>query len=224
MAFRPELKLFNMRPIFITGIGTDIGKTVVSAIITEAVQADYWKPVQAGFVDGTDSLRIQHLITNSVTRVHAEVYKLAMPASPHLAAKNEGIQISVEAIGAAYKTLPGRNEFIVIEGAGGLMVPLNDEEFVPDLIKTLGAAVILVSRNYLGSINHSLLTAAVCRQYDINVLGWIFNGTYLDYEADICKWSGFPAICSIKEMPAVNRTEIAVVAQLIKPSLLKVLE
>ena len=86
---------------------------------------------------------------------------------------------------------------IVIEGAGGLMVPLNDHEFVADLIKQLQAKVILVSRNYLGSINHSLLTAAVCRYYKLDVLGWIFNDQYLAYEDEIVQWSGFPKIGTV---------------------------
>ena len=82
-----------MKPIFITGTGTDVGKTLVAAIVTEALQADYWKPVQAGFSEGTDSLRIEQLITNNKTIIHPELYKLKMAASPHLAAEAENIQI-----------------------------------------------------------------------------------------------------------------------------------
>ena len=86
------------RPIFITGIGTEIGKTVVSAIVTEALQADYWKPVQAGFETGTDAQRVQQLVTNTATIIHPEIYCLQMPASPHIAARAEQIMIDIDII------------------------------------------------------------------------------------------------------------------------------
>src|SRR6476469_5700689 len=140
-----------MKPIFITGIGTGVGKTVAAAIITEALQADYWKPVQAGFDDGTDALTVKDLISNTQTIIHPEVYKLELPASPHISAREEAITISLENIRESYSQLTITNNSIVIEGAGGLLVPLNDCEFILDLIKKLDARVILVSRNYLGS-------------------------------------------------------------------------
>jgi len=164
-------------PIFITGIGTDVGKTVVSAIVARALQADYWKPVQAGFSEGTDSLRIQKLLRNKNTVIHPEVYRFALPASPHISARDENIEISLEKIYNTFHSLHTGNR-IVIEGAGGLMVPLNQKEFIADLIIKLNATVIIVSRNYLGSINHSLLTAAYCKQ-KIYLLpaGYLMNHT-----------------------------------------------
>ena len=194
-----------MKPVFITGIGTGIGKTVVAAIVTEALQANYWKPVQAGDEGGTDSEWIESVISNPRTTILPEAYKLSMAASPHLAARAQGEVIRLNTIAEAYQLLatPGNN--IVIEGAGGLMAPLNEEEFVIDLVKLLNARVILVSRNYLGSINHSLLTAQACKAYDLDVAGWIFNDEYLNYEEDIVKWSGYPAIASIPWNNAVNK-------------------
>ncbi|MFY7898885.1 MAG: dethiobiotin synthase [Chitinophagaceae bacterium] len=183
-----------MQPIFITGIGTDVGKTVVSAIVTQALKANYWKPIQAGFETGTDAQSVQHLTQLPINNFHKEVYKLAMPASPHIAARVEQKHIQISEIMNVYQSLPHP---LVIEGAGGLLVPLNENEFVIDIIKQLQAKVILVSRNYLGSINHSLLTAAVCKQHNIDVLGWIFNDQYLNYEAEIEAWSGFRKIASI---------------------------
>ena len=189
------------QPIFITGIGTGIGKTLVSAIVTEALEADYWKPVQAGFSEGTDSEWVLQHLSNGKSLIHPEIYKLRMAASPHIAARHENVNIRLSAITAAAtaktESLHQRNADLVIEGAGGLMVPLNDTEFVADLIKQLNARVILVSRNYLGSINHSLLTAAVCRDYKLDVLGWIFNDQYLSYEEEIVHWSGYPSLASI---------------------------
>jgi len=173
-----------MRPIFITGIGTDVGKTVTAAVVTEALGAAYWKPVQAGFDQGTDTEWVAARISGS--RLAPEAYKLRLPASPHIAARAEGVVISLEKIRAA---MPQERP-LVIEGAGGLMVPLNESEFIIDLIKNLNARVLLVSRNYLGSINHSLLTAAVCKAHGLDVAGWIFNGEPSGYERDIVGWSG----------------------------------
>jgi len=189
------------QPIFITGIGTGIGKTLASAIVAEALQADYWKPVQAGYETGTDSKWITSVLDGASTSVHPELYKLKLAASPHIAAREENKLIDLGNIKTAMEeimlSLHDAGKSLVIEGAGGLMVPLNETEFVADLIKQIQAKVILVSRNYLGSINHSLLTAEVCRYYKLDVLGWIFNDQYLAYEDEITHWSGFPKIGAI---------------------------
>jgi dethiobiotin synthetase len=194
-------------PIFITGIGTDVGKTLVSAILTEALEADYWKPIQAGIEDGTDAERVKSLISNQQSIIHPEVYKLNTPASPHIAARNEGIDIEVvklfQSAQAIQEAAEGKE--LIIEGAGGLLVPLHKKLF----IRLLQARVILVSRNYLGSINHSLLTAAFCRSNDIDVLGWIFTDTYLNYESEIVEWSGYPLIASIPALEKVDKQTIA---------------
>jgi dethiobiotin synthetase len=196
-----------MKPIFITGIGTGVGKTLVSAIVTEALGAYYWKPVQAGFEEGTDTewvgARISPAATDGTSmsrearikggRVFPELYKLRLPASPHIAARQEGVVISLEEIAA--RLPPARP--LVVEGAGGLLTPLNDRQFMSDLALRLDATVILVSRNYLGSINHSLLTAEVCRIRGLRVAGWVFNDQYGHYEDEIVEWSGFPMLASV---------------------------
>jgi len=235
-----------MTPLFITGIGTGIGKTVVSVIVTEALEADYWKPIQAGFDDGTDALQVGSLISNTKTNIHPEVYKLKLPASPHIAAREERTVIDLEKIVNRYSEIArvGNRESeiasksllnihdsrlttyalsLIIEGAGGIMVPLNDNEFIIDLIEQLQARVILVSRNYLGSINHSLLTAAICKQRNINVIGWIFNDQYLNYEEEIVRWTGYPKIASIPFVEKIDKTFVSQQAALIKESLLKLL-
>jgi dethiobiotin synthetase len=188
-------------PIFVTGIGTGIGKTLVSAILTRSLEADYWKPIQAGFADGTDSEWIKDTLTGTSSLVYPEVYKLSMPASPHIAARQENISISIKNI---CEQIPKNSRTLIVEGAGGLLVPLNNHEFITDLIKALGAKVVLVSRNYLGSINHSLLTARVCREMRIPVIGWIFNDQYLDYESEIVHWSNFPKIASVPFFEHIN--------------------
>lgn len=185
-------------PIFITGIGTGIGKTVAAAIIAEALEADYWKPVQAGNEDGTDSEWVRNNITNVHSIVHPECYSLQLAASPHFSAQKENITISIEHI---RRQLPLYKKNLIIEGAGGLLVPLNEAEFIIDLIKALDSAVLLVSRNYLGSINHSLLTAAECKRNNLSVLGWFFIGYEPLYEKQISNWTELPVIASV---PHVN--------------------
>ena len=219
-------KLDNSTPLgagglFITGIGTGVGKTVVSAIVTEALQADYWKPIQAGFDDGTDALQVQSLISNTQTIIHPEVYKLQLPASPHIAARNENVTIDL--LNIVNRQPSTANRQLIIEGAGGILVPINDTQFVIDLIEVLDAKVILVSRNYLGSINHSLLTANICKQRGIDVLGWIFNDQFLDYENEIVAWSGYPKISSIPFVATVDKAFITRQAQAIRLSLQQLL-
>lgn len=209
-----------MKPIFITGTGTGIGKTLIAAIIAEALQADYWKPVQAGFDNGTDSLWVEQMISNKKTVIHPEVYKFKMAASPHIAAMAEQKKIVLKDI---INHLPETKKQLIIEGAGGLMVPLNKEEFVIHLIKKIKARVIIVSKNELGSINHSLLTAAVLKKEKADVAGWIFTEEYLDYENEIEKWSGYPAIASIKHLGEISKESIKAEAEKMKPNLEKFL-
>lgn len=156
--------------LFITGIGTDVGKTIASAIITQSLEADYWKPVQAGDLDNSDSHKIQRYISNNKTVIHENSYKLNTPASPHLAAEIDGITIDLKKI-----IEPSTDNHLVIEGAGGILVPLNDNNCIIDLIKE-DYKVILVSRHYLGSINHTLLTFEALKNRNIAVAGIVFSG------------------------------------------------
>jgi len=189
-----------MQPIFITGIGTGVGKTLVSAIVTKALGGHYWKPVQSGFNEGADAEWVRERIGSQ--RIFPELYRLKMPASPHIAAREEGVEISLDRIAAALPEIRP----LIVEGAGGLLAPLNDREFVLDLIQRLDATVILVSRNYLGSINHSLLTAEVCRMHGLRVAGWVFNDQYLHYDQEIVRWTGIPHLGSIPfgKVPSVE--------------------
>ena len=209
-----------MKPIFITGTGTDVGKTLVSAIITEALNADYWKPVQAGYAEGTDSLFVQSVISNPKTIIHPELYRLQLAASPHLSAKAEQKEIKIKDI---IHHLPKTKNQLIVEGAGGLMVPLNNKRFVLDLIKKLKAKVIIVSKNELGSINHSLLTAAVLKQEKINVAGWIFTEEYQNYEKEIGEWSNYPVIASVKHLSNISKEIINAEAIKMHPLLKKFL-
>jgi len=206
-----------MRPIFITGIGTDVGKTVIAAIVTESLGAVYWKPVQAGFDQGTDTEWVGARISGGPERLAKEVYKLRLPASPHIAAREEDVVISLDKI--ANEMPSGRP--LVIEGAGGLLVPLNEREFVLDLVRRLDARVILVSRNYLGSINHSLLTAAVCKTYGLDLAGWIFNGEPSGYEDEIVAWSGVRKIGAVPAATSPDRAFVRHEAARLQPEILR---
>lgn len=156
--------------LFITGIGTDVGKTITSAIITQSLEADYWKPIQAGDLENSDSHKIRRYISNDKTVIHENSYKLNTPVSPHLAAKIDGITIDLKKI-----IEPQTSNHLVIEGAGGVLVPLNDTDCIIDLIQK-DYTIILVSRHYLGSINHTLLSFEALKSRKIAVAGIIFSG------------------------------------------------
>ena len=209
-----------MKPIFITGTGTQVGKTLVAAIVTEALEADYWKPVQAGYEDGTDSLTVLELISNKKTVVHPELYRLSLPASPHISAEQENIKIKIKKIIAE---IPKTKKQLIVEGAGGLLVPLNKKAFIIDLIKEMKARVIIVSKNELGSINHSLLTAAVLKKEKIKVAGLIFSENFMTYEQQISAWSGYPVIGSVKHLPSITKEIIKAEAEAMLPKLQKFL-
>src|SRR6185369_882042 len=154
---------------FVTAIGTDCGKTFFSAILCEALQADYWKPIQAGLPRDTDT--VKNLLSNSVSKIQPETFILNTPASPHAAARLDGVKIELEDF-----KLPETKNDLVIEGAGGCMVPINDNDYVIALAKQFEAEIFLVSNLYLGSINHTLLTAHYLRSQKLKVKGIIFNG------------------------------------------------
>lgn len=159
-----------MRKIFITGIGTEVGKTLVSAIVVEALNADYWKPIQAGELDYSDADKVKELISNNDSVIFGNSYALNTPMSPHAAAEIDGITIDIDTISA-----PETSKDLVIEGAGGLLVPLNESQTILDIIED-DYDIIVVSRHYLGSINHTLLTIEMLKQRNLNVSGIIFSG------------------------------------------------
>lgn len=184
-----------MRHFFVTGIGTEVGKTITSAILTEALKADYWKPVQAGDLDFSDTLKVKALISNTRTVFHEEAYRLSLPMSPHAAAKVDNVRISLDRL-----NLPTTSNTLLIEGAGGVLVPLNDELLMLDLIAFTKAEVVLVAQNYLGSINHTLLTYEALKQRSINIIGIVFNGKPApETENYILNYTQLPCILRIEE-------------------------
>ena len=193
-----------MKRYFISGIGTGVGKTVMSALLCEALQADYWKPVQAGDLENSDTLTAQGLISNSKTHFHKEAYRLPFALSPHASAENAGMEIDISQI-----HVPQTNNTLVIEGAGGLMVPLNYETLYIDLLPLWNVEVILVSRHYLGSINHTLLSVAILKQRNIKVKGIVFNGDEnRQSESVILKLSGLEMLGRIPETSSIDKVFI----------------
>jgi dethiobiotin synthetase len=175
------------RKIFISGIGTEVGKTFCSAIVVEALKADYWKPVQAGELDDLDSLWVRDFISNDKSDFHTERYLLSEPMSPHAAAKIDGIEIEISDF-----VVPKTDNTLVIEGAGGLMVPINEKgDMIVDLIPQVADETILISKNYLGSINHTLMSIELLKSRSIKITGIIFNGDpNPETEAIILKTTG----------------------------------
>jgi len=192
------------QPIFITGIGTGIGKTIISAIVTEKLKADYWKPIQSGDLDNSDTMKVQSLVSNPATKFHPEAYRLTQPFSPHKSAAIDKVSIDMENI-----LLPKTDNQLVIEGAGGLMVPLNDNFLMIDLIKQLNPKVILVSQHYLGSINHTLLSIHALKKYNIEVMGIIFNGAKDIYSKSyILNYSNLPELGTIPTFENLTRKAV----------------
>jgi dethiobiotin synthetase len=193
----------------VAGIGTEIGKTIVSAVLTEALQADYWKPVQAGGLDDSDTDAVRRLVSNPYSRLHPEAYRLTQPMSPHAAAAADGVTIELDAF-----RLPQTSNTLVVELAGGLMVPLNDQDLNIDLIAQLGLPVVMVSRNYLGSINHTLLSVAVCQSRSIPVVGLVFNGpTVPTTESVILHYTHLPCLGRIGQEATITADVISRYAQ-----------
>ena len=193
-----------MKRLFVTGIGTDVGKTVISAILTQKLQADYWKPIQAGELDNTDSMKVSQWVENSTSVIHPEVYRLTQPMSPHAAAERDGVNIEMGNI-----IIPKTTRNLIIEGAGGLMVPLNQHDLVIDLISHLQADAVLVSRHYLGSINHTILSIKTLRSRNISIAGIIFNGDEnRDTESIIESVCAVPILGRIPKIDNLNQHSI----------------
>ncbi len=161
------------KAFFVTGTDTDVGKTLVCAVLMAGLAAAYWKPVQSGCDEGTDSRWIQRVTGLPGNRFCPERWCLKAPVSPHAAAEIDGVRIALSDF-----SLPDSKDtpHLIVEGAGGLMVPINDEHFMIDLMRQLGLPVLLVARSTLGTINHTLLSLAQLRQHGLHVLGVILNG------------------------------------------------
>lgn len=195
--------------LFVTGIGTEVGKTIASSILVENLKADYWKPIQAGELENSDSIKVKNLISNTKSVFHSESYKLKEPMSPHAAAERDNITIEL------LKIIPPKTDnHLVIEGAGGVFVPLNKEDCILDIIPKTNSEVVIVSRHYLGSINHTLLTIKALQDRNISIKGIIFSGDEnKDTESIIIKMTGIKFLFRINEEIEFNKEIIKKYAQ-----------
>ncbi len=201
--------------LFITGISTDVGKTIASAIIVEALEADYWKPIQAGDLDNSDSHKVKSQISNPKSQIFENSYQLHTPASPHFAAELDGITIDLKKI-----IEPKTQNHLVIEGAGGILVPLNETDCVVDIIQA-DYKVIVVSRHYLGSINHTLLTIEALKNRKIDIAGIIFSGDENKAtESIILNKTGIKSIGRIEQEPYFDQNVVKEYADLFRENLL----
>ncbi|RXK86212.1 dethiobiotin synthase [Filimonas effusa] len=195
--------------LFVSGIGTGVGKTICAAILTEAFEADYWKPVQAGDLDRSDSMRVQALVSEDRI-IHEERYRLSLPASPHKAARIENLQLQ-----PSEWQLPATHRPLIVEGAGGLLVPLNDHYFMLDLISQWQLPVALVARDYLGCINHTLLSIALLSARHICMPLFIFNGCF-DADAKRVISLQLSPGTKVLEIPDIENIDRAAIQQLVK--------
>ena len=202
---------------FVSGISTEVGKTVCSAILVNALEADYWKPVQSGDLHQTDSMRVASWngTTLKDQRFHPEAYRLTEPMSPHASAAIDGVQIRLSDF-----QLPETSAPLIVEGAGGLLVPLNNKDTILDLMAQLQLPVILVSRNYLGSINHTLLSIAQLQQREIPIAGLVFNGPVTPTtESVIQRMTQIPVLFRIPEIDHVSLSTIRELADRLRPQI-----
>ena len=209
------------KKFFVSGISTEVGKTVCSAILVKALEADYWKPVQSGDLHQTDSMKVAAWNGLSLPhpRFHPERHRLTEPMSPHASAAIDNVQIKLSDF-----QVPTTDKTLIIEGAGGLMVPLNEQDTLLDLMRDLQIPVILVSRNYLGSINHTLLSIAQLRQAGVPIAGIVFNGPATpSTESVILQMTKVPLLFRIPELSEVSLPSIEETADRIQPQLLKTL-
>jgi dethiobiotin synthetase len=186
---------------FITAIDTDIGKTVVSAILAKAFNYSYWKPIQSGDLDNSDTMKILKLSPN--IECYDEAYRLEFPLSPHESARLSKVKINFNEI-----KVPS-NENLIIEGAGGIMVPLNDKNLVIDIAKMANAEIILVIKHYLGSINHTLLSINYLQRNDYKIKGLIIVGDRLESsERAIKEHTGLDILYNFEHSDVIDKNYI----------------
>ncbi len=209
---KTEISKSGKIQLFVTGIGTEVGKTVCSAILTGYFKSDYWKPIQSGDLHFSDSMKIKDWLGDHVV-IHQEMYRLQLAASPHQSAAKEGISIDINDF-----KLPDTQNNLMIEGAGGLMVPLSDDEFMIDFIEKFNLPVALVTRNYLGCINHTILSLMVLKQRNIRLEYLILNGNFPeDTERIICRnISQESKIIRIPDIEKITKENIETISKQLK--------
>lgn len=191
----------SVKKIFVTGIDTGVGKTLVSALLMRCFQADYWKPFQCGDLDNSDSRTVKNLVSKSYRgKIHPEAWQLKAPQSPHIAAAAEGLSLSLEEI-----SLPETKNHLIVEGAGGVLVPLNKDEYIIDIASKFSLSVIVVIKPYLGCFNHTLMTYEALLSRGLSILGFVVNG---DDSLGLAKFlenkTHLPILCKIPDLDSLT--------------------
>jgi len=192
-----------MKPLIVTATDTDVGKTVVSAMLTLALHAIYWKPIQAGTVGGTDRERVAALTALPEGRFRHERYVLREPLSPHRAAELDGLEIAVNHLELPTDVPTG--QWLIVEGAGGVLVPINRGMLQVELFARWHAPAVLCARTSLGTINHSLLSLEALRKYQVPVLGIVFVGEPMpDTERTIAEFGSVTVLGRLPLLPQLD--------------------
>ena len=188
-----------MKALFVTGSGTEVGKTLVSLGLCLRFKADYWKPVQTG--PDKDFLFIKKFLTDK--KIHPCSYDFKNPLSPNQAAKKEKEKIKLDKVKAP------KSSFLIVEGAGGVLVPLNEKDMMIDLIQKLGFPVIVTAKSGLGTLNHTLLTLEALKKRKIKTLGVILSGDFhKDNKRDIERWGQVPVLLELPVLKKINKDSL----------------
>lgn len=195
------------RRLFVTGTNTEIGKSLVSAMLMAGLRGKYWKPIQSGLEEMTDTEWIREKTGLPETHFHPETYRLRRAMSPHASAARENIRIELEAFRVP-ETDP--SEHLIVEGAGGIMVPLNERHFMLDLMKQIAFPVLLVASSELGTINHVLLSLEQLRRNEVEIFGVVMNGPRHPSNREAIEHYGkAKVIAEINPLPAINAETLA---------------
>ena len=186
--------------LIVAGTDTDVGKTVVSALLVQGLAARYWKPVQSGLADGSDSQWVQERLNLPPGRILNESYRLQAPVSPHWAAEQEQLLIDPQRL-----SLPPGDEPLVLETAGGVMTPLRRDWLQIEQIGRWGLPLVLVARSGLGTLNHTLLTLEALRHRSIPVLGLVLNGPlHPDNPRTLAELGGVPVLAQLPRLEPLD--------------------
>lgn len=189
------------KQFFITGTDTGIGKTVLSSLVCAVTSALYWKPIQTGASEGTDRRAVMRYAELPEERTLPEVYCFSEPVSPHLAATWADVRIDLDRLPKL-----NRGEAVVVEGAGGVLVPINDHQFMTDLMRWCGLPLLLASRSTLGTINHTLLSLAALRGAGLQIRGVVMVGSpNQDNRRAIERYGNVEVVGALPWLPSIDR-------------------
>lgn len=195
------------KQFFVAGTDTEIGKTVVSTMMMCSLDASYWKPIQSGTLEETDTEYVQRVAEVDDSKIFPERWVLNSPMSPHASADIDGVSISLNDF-----ELPNYNSrHLIVEGAGGLIVPINWENTILDLIEKLGLPVLLVARSGLGTLNHTLLSLKALRDRNINVFAVILSGPYHNSNRETLRHFGNLPVYEIGDLPTIDKKSLQTV-------------